>query len=244
MPPSDTDHFAIDPNARIALITGASSGIGAAVAVAFAKAGIHVIITGRDKTRLESVDDLIRAEGGSATLIPLDLRHGDDIDRMVTAIFERFRRLDILVGNAATLGGGLYPVGHIPQERVGEIMAINFAANWRLIRIAEPLLRASPAGRAIFTSCGEANGFHAYYGVYGASKAALESLVRSLAAESSKSRLRVNMVDPGIVATPLRRLGFPGEDQTKLIQPRQVAPIFLDLASTECRLHGQLIKFA
>ena len=233
-------------NQRVALITGASSGIGAAVAVALAKTGVQVVLTGRNQAGLEAVDDQIRqlGLGYSASLVPLDLRHGDDIDRMVTAIFERFRRLDILIGNAGCLGGSLYPVGHIPQERVSEIMAVNFAANWRLIRIAEPLLRASPAGRAVFTSCGEANGFHAYYGVYAASKAALEALVRSLAAESQKSNLRVNMVDPGIVATPLRRMAFPGEDQSNLVQPAQIAPIYLDLVAESCKQHGQIIRFA
>ncbi|MDI9349987.1 MAG: SDR family NAD(P)-dependent oxidoreductase [Candidatus Symbiobacter sp.] len=231
---------------RVALITGASSGIGAAVAVALARIGIHVVLTGRNQAGLEAVDDRIRQAGiaNAVTLVPLDLRHGDDIDRMVTAIFERFGRLDILIGNAGTLGGSLYPVGHIPQDRVSEIMAVNFAANWRLIRIAEPLLRAAPAGRAVFTTCGEAQGFHAYYGVYAASKAALEAMVRSLAAESQKSNLRVNMVDPGIVATPLRRVAFPGEDQSRLVQPDQVAPIFVDLVAAGCRRHGQVIRFA
>ena len=229
------------PTGPIILLTGASRGIGAELAVALAKAGYHPILVARSRSGLESVDDRIKALGHSATLVPLDLRVGDDIDRMVAAIFGRFGRLDGLIGNAASLGGGLYPVGHIPYEKLAEVVAVNLAANWRLIRACEPLLRAAPAGRAVFTTCAEASGIRPFYGAYAASKAGLEALVRAWAGEVEKTNLRVNMVDPGPVATELRSLAFPGEDRNQLIRPDQVTPLFLDLLSRECRRNGQIV---
>ncbi|MDI9408658.1 MAG: SDR family NAD(P)-dependent oxidoreductase [Candidatus Pacebacteria bacterium] len=230
-------------NAPVILITGASRGIGAEVAVALASLGHQLVLVARDKGGLEAVDDRIAAAGSKATLVPLDLKHGDDIDRMVEGIFNRFGRLDGLVGNAASLGGGLYPVGHIPYDRLAEIVAVNLAANWRLIRACEPLLRAAPAGRAVFTTCVEAGGVRPFYGAYAASKAGLEALVRAWAGEVEKTSLRVNMVDPGPVATELRALAFPGEDRSQLPKPAQVVPLFLDLLSGDCRRHGQVLRF-
>ncbi|MCX8500526.1 MAG: SDR family NAD(P)-dependent oxidoreductase [Alphaproteobacteria bacterium] len=233
----------LDPDRRVILITGASRGIGAELAFALAGQGFHPILVARGKSGLEAVDDRIKAIGQSATLVPLDLRNGDDIDRMVQAIFGRFGRLDGLIGNAASLGGGLYPVGHIPYEKLAEVVAVNLAANWRLIRACDPLLRAAPAGRAIFSTCAEASGTHPFYGAYAASKAGLEALVRAWAGEVEKTTLRINMVDPGPVATELRNLAFPGEDQSQLVKPAQVTPLFLDLLARDCRRHGQVLRF-
>lgn len=229
---------------RIALVTGASRGIGAAIAEALAAAGAQPILVARTQGGLEATDDRIRAAGGTATLIPLDLTEADHIDRMAAAIFERFGKLDILIGNAGTLGGGLYPVGHIPPERLDQAMALNFTANWRLMRACDSLLRLSDAGRAVFTTCGQSAGIQPYWGAYAASKAALEAMVRAYAGETSKTPLRINMVDPGPVATKLRMQAFPGEDQATLPKPEAVAPLFVDLASPECRRHGQVLRFA
>lgn len=227
---------------RIALVTGASRGIGAAVAEALAAAGAHVLLTARTQGGLEGVDDRIRAAGGTATLLPMDLLQFDDIDRMGAAIFERWGKLDILVGNAATLGGGLYPAGHIPVDKMDELFGVNVTANWRLIRSCDMLLRQSDAGRAIFTTCSQASGVHPFWGPYAASKAALEALVRSYAGESERTPLRVNLVDPGATATRLRTHAFPGEDQARLRQPAQVAPLFVDLADPACRRNGQVLR--
>ncbi len=226
---------------RIALITGASRGIGAAVAKAYAAAGAHVIVVARTQSGLEAVDDEIRAAGGQATLLPLDLREYDKIDQMAFAIAQRFGRLDILVANAGVLGG-LYPVGHMPPKMFEQVMATNFTVNWRLLRACDALLRVSEAGRVIVTTSSVASGTQPYWGPYAASKAALEALVRSYAGEVEKTPIRVNMVDPGAVRTGLRATAFPGEDASRLPAPEQIAPMYLDLASAACRQHGQIIR--
>lgn len=227
---------------RIALVTGASRGIGAAVARALAAAGAQTILVARSQGGLEEVDDQIRAAGGKATLLPLDLLEFDKIDQTAFAIAERFGRLDILCGIAGTLGGGLYPVGHIPVHLMDQLFGLNVTANWRLIRAFDPLLKVSDAGRAIFATCGVASGIQPYWGPYAASKAALEALVRSYAGETQKTAIKANLVDPGAVATKLRALAFPGEDQKMLPQPDSVAPLFVDLASPDCRRHGQVLR--
>ena len=226
---------------RIAVITGASRGIGAAVAERFAAAGARLVLVARTSGALEELDDRIRALGAPpATLVPLDLRDGDALDRLGGHLYERHGKLDILVGNAAVLGQ-LGPMSHIPPKVWQEVMAVNVTANQRLIRSLEPLLRAADAGRAIFTTSGAARSPFAYFGAYAASKAALEQMVRVWAAEVTKTRLRVNLLDPGVVRTSLRAQAFPGEDPAKLPPPESVADAFVDLAAPACRPHGEII---
>ena len=226
---------------RIALITGASRGIGAAVARRFAAEGAHVVLVARTVGGLEEVDDAIQEAGGSATLVPLDLREFEQIDRLGAALFERYRKLDILVGNAAQLGI-LSPLSHIDPPVWEEVMAVNVTANWRLIRSMDPLLRASDAGRAIFVTSGVASGVFPYWGAYAASKAALEMTVRTYAGETRKARVRVNLLDPGVVRTAIRAQAFPGEDPTTLPDPDEIARHFVELASPDCRKHGEVVR--
>ncbi len=226
---------------RIALVTGASRGIGAAVAERFAAEGARPILAARTAGALEEVDDRIAAAGaGNATLVPVDLADHDRIDEMAGAIAERFGRLDILVGNAAVLGG-LAPLAHVEPDRWAEAMDVNLTANWRLIRAFEPLLRRSPAGRAIFVTSGVTRGAFPYWGPYAASKAALEALVRTWAAELEKTEIRVNVLDPGIVRTRMRAEAMPGEDPMALPPPENIADVFVELASTNCHRHGETV---
>ena len=223
---------------RLALVTGASRGIGAAVAQRFAAEGAHVIAVARTVGGLEELDDAIRKLGGTATLVPLDLRDGDKIDQMGAALYQRFGKLDVLVGNAGVLGS-LSPLGHFDPKTWHEVMAVNLTANWRLVRSLDPLLRMSEAGRAIFTTCAAARQPTPYWGAYAASKAALESMVMVYAGEVTKTNLKVNLVDPGIVATKLRAQGFPGEDRSALRTPEQVTEAFVALAAIDCPHHGE-----
>ena len=181
---------------RIALVTGASRGIGAAVAKRFADEGGHLILTARTVGGLEEVDDTIRAAGGNATLVPADLLDMDQIDRIAASVHERFGKLDVLVGNAGTLGI-LSPVGHVDPKVWDETIALNLTVNYRLIRAFDPLLRQADAGRAIFVSSGAARSAKAYWGPYSASKAALESLVRTYAEEVEKTNIRANIIKSG-----------------------------------------------
>lgn len=224
---------------RIALVTGASRGIGAAVAKRFAAEGAHLILTARTVGGLEEVDDAIQAIGGQATLIPADLLEMDQIDQMGGAIHARFGRLDILVGNAATLGI-LSPVAHVAPPVWEEAMTLNATVNYRLIRSFDPLLRQSDAGRAIFVTSGAAQGSFPYWGPYAAGKAALEALVRSYAGEVAKTDVRANLVDPGSVRTALRAEAFPGEDPMKLAAPEDVTETFVALAEPELQENGAL----
>ncbi len=225
---------------RIALITGANRGIGRAVALAFAREGAHVILLARNVEALERVDDEIRGLGAAATLVPLDLSCGERIDNLGPTIYQRWGRLDILVANAGVLGP-LSPLGHIPSEQWDEVLEINLTANWRLIRTADPLLRTSDAGRAIFVTSGAARNIRAYWGPYAVSKAGLEALVKTYAAETETTNLRVNLINPGATATAMRAEAMPGEDPATLPAPEDVAPVFVDLASPDCREHGQII---
>ena len=226
---------------RIALITGASRGIGAAVAKRFAAEGAHVVLVARTVGGLEEVDDAVKEAGGSATLVPLDLTEFDKIDQMGFALYERFGRLDILVGNAAVLGT-LSPMGHFDPKDWQRVMDLNVTANWRLIRSLDPLLRQSDAGRAIFVTSGVARGVFPYWGAYAASKAALEMMVRIYAAEVAKpTRIKVNLLDPGIVRTRLRAAAFPGERPETLPPPESVAGAFVDLAAADCAVHGEVV---
>ncbi|MCE2510275.1 MAG: SDR family NAD(P)-dependent oxidoreductase [Alphaproteobacteria bacterium] len=226
---------------RVALITGASRGIGAAVARHFSREGAHVILVARTTGDLEAVDDSIQADGGTATLVPLDLAEFTAIDQMAAAIAERFGRLDVLVGNAAVLGA-LAPVGHWDPDMWERAFAVNVTANWRLIRAFDPLLRASVSGRAIFVTSGLGSRVIPYYGAYSASKAALNMLVETYAAEVAKTSLRVNLIDPGIVRTALRAEAFPGEDPAGLTPPEAVTEAFVRLAEAGTRTHGEIVR--
>ena len=226
----------------MALITGASRGIGAAVARRLAAAGARTVLVARTVGGLEETDDAIREETGEgATLVPLDLRDGEAVDRLGPAILERFGRLDILVGNAAVLGV-LSPLGHLDADVWDEVMAVNVTANWRLIRICDPLLRRSDAGRAIFTTSGAASSPQAYWGPYSASKAALEALARVYAGEVMKTPIRVNLLDPGVVRTAMRAAAYPGEDPGRHPPPEAVAPAFVELARPDCARHGEVVR--
>lgn len=226
---------------RIALITGASRGIGAAVARAFAGEGARVILTARSQGGLEDVDDEIRAAGGGATLFPADLTDFDVIDRMAAAIHERFGRLDVLVGNAGILGT-LSPLHHIEPKVWDDVIAINLTANWRLIRAFDPLLRLSPAGRAIFVTSGAADGHHPYWGAYAVSKGALEVMARTWAEEVESTTVRVNLINPGGTRTRMRAEAFPGEDPQTLPTPDEVAVTFVPLAEAACSSNGELFR--
>jgi NAD(P)-dependent dehydrogenase (short-subunit alcohol dehydrogenase family) len=229
---------------RIALVTGASRGIGAAVAKRLAAEGAHVVLVARTVGGLEAVDDEIEAAGGTATLVPLDLAEHDAIDRLGAALYERYGRLDILVGNAAILGS-LSPLGHFEPALWQEVMAINLTANWRLIRSMDPLLRQAEAGRAIFVTSGAAKAALPYWGAYAASKAALEAMVRVYAGEVGNiTKLRVNLIDPGIVRTALRAQAFPGENPASLASPENVAPAFIELALPQCEKNGELLRLS
>ncbi len=226
---------------RTALVTGASRGIGAAVAKRFAAEGAHLVLVARTVGGLEEVDDAIREAGGAPpTLVPLDLRDHDRIDDLGRAVYERFGGLDVLVANAGQLGT-LGPVGHIDPETWAEVMAVNLTANYRLIRSLDALLRAGPAGRAIFVTSGAAHRATAYWGAYAVSKAALEAMALTYAAEVVKSPVRVNLLNPGPVRTAMRARAFPGEDPSSLPAPDDVTEAFVALAEEGCTRHGEVV---
>jgi len=226
---------------RIALITGASRGIGRAVALAFARQGAHVLLLARARTALEEIDDAIKESGGKATLIPLNLTDGKRVDALGPTLYERFGRLDILVGNAAILGR-LSPLTHIPSEHWERVVATNLTANWRLIRTLDPLLRRSDAGRVIFVTSSVAHTAKAYWAPYSVSKAALETLVKTYANETSDSAIKVNIIDPGATATRMRAEAYPGEDQATLRTPEEVAEVFVEFALPSFTETGRLIE--
>jgi NAD(P)-dependent dehydrogenase (short-subunit alcohol dehydrogenase family) len=225
---------------RIALVTGASRGIGRAVAEAFAREGAHVLLLARTRKSLEPVDDAIRAAGGTATLIPLNLAHGQKIDALGPLLYERFGRLDVLVGNAAILGR-LSPLAHIPSEHWDQVMNVNVTANWRLIRTLDPLLRRSDAGRVIFVTSSAQTG-PAYWAPYSVSKTALETLAKTYANETADTHIKVNLVNPGATATRMRAEAYPGEDQSTLKTPEDVAEHFVALARAESDQTGQIVE--
>jgi NAD(P)-dependent dehydrogenase (short-subunit alcohol dehydrogenase family) len=226
---------------KVALITGASRGIGAAVATRFAREGAHVVLAARTVGGLEEVDDAVRTAGATATLVPFDLRDFIKIDELAAALFERYGRLDVLVGNAAEFGT-FSPLGHIPPETWMEVMDLNLTANWRLIRAMDPLLRAAPAGRAIFVTAGVARRVRPYWGPYAVSKAGLEMLVKIYAGEIAKTRVRANLIDPGVVRTRLRARAFPGENPAHLPPPESVSDGFVALALPECTRNGEILN--
>ncbi len=224
------------------LVTGASRGIGRAVALGLAKAGAHVIVAARSVAALETLDDEIQQAGGTATLLQLDLRKGDRIDQLGPTLYQRWQHLDIFVGNAGILGP-LSPLSHVTEEGFLSTIEVNLTANWRLIRTLEPLLKNSNAGRAVFLSSGAASGKYAYWGPYAASKAGLEALAKTWAQELANTHVRVNVVNPGATRTSMRSKAFPGEDARSLPAPEDLLPLFLDLVSPACTRNGDVINF-
>ena len=227
---------------HVAVVTGASRGIGRAASLALAEAGAHVVALARTQGALEELDDAIQAIGGTATLVPVDLKDGDAIDRLGAAINERWGKLDVLFGNAGLLGG-LSLLGHYEPKAWDDVMAVNVTANWRLIRSLDPLLRASDAGRAIFVSSGAAQKCTAYWGPYSVSKAALEALARTYAAETVTTPIRVMLVNPGPLRTRMRASAMPGEDPETLRTPEDLAPHILRFASPSWNETGKLYDF-
>src|SRR5215469_4478244 len=227
---------------RIALVTGASRGIGYAAARALAKAGAHIVAVARTQGGLEELDDEIRKDGSGATLVPLSLTDVDGIARLGAALYERHGKLDILVGNAGVAGPSS-PLGHIDLKPWNDVMAINVTANFQLIRCMEPLLRASDAGRAVFITAGSAQKAPGYRGPYAASKAALETLVRVWAAETASTPVRVNLFSPGPIRTRMRAIVFPGEDPMTLDTPEQAAELIVPMCAPEWIETGKLYDY-
>jgi len=226
---------------RIALVTGASRGIGAAVARRYAREGARLVLLARTQGGLEALDDEIRGMGGEATLVPLDITDSDALDRLGAALFERHGRLDVLVGNAGTLGT-LSPVSHIEPDDWRKVLDVNLTANWRLVRSLDPLLRASDAGRAIFVSSGVAGIVKPYWGAYAVSKAALEMMVKVYATETAGTGVHANLIDPGAVRTTMRAEAFPGEDPATLPEPDAITDLFVTLAETACERTGEVLR--
>lgn len=227
---------------RLALVTGASRGIGYATALALAKAGAHIVAVARTQGGLEELDDAIRAEGGSATLVPLSLTDFDGIARLGAALNERHGKLDILVGNAG-IAGPSSPLGHIELKPWTDVMTVNVTANFQLIRCMEPLLRQSDAGRAVFITSGAASKATAYLGPYAASKAALDTLVRVWAAETAITPIRANLFSPGPIRTRMRAQVFPGEDPMTLDTPEQVAEYIIPMCLPSWTESGRLYDY-
>jgi NAD(P)-dependent dehydrogenase (short-subunit alcohol dehydrogenase family) len=228
---------------RVALITGASRGIGRGLALRFAREGAQLVLLARTQGALVEIDDQVRAVSGfGATLVPADLTDLDAIDRLGAGLFQRWGRLDILVGNAGTLGR-LSPVGHIEPASWDQVLALNLTANWRLIRSCDPLLRASDAGRAIFVTSGVAAG-RAYWGAYAVAKGALETLVRTYAHEMARTTVRANLIDPGPTRTGMRAEAYPGEDPNRLKVPDdpRLTDAFVALALPSCESNGETIR--
>ena len=220
------------------MVTGASRGIGAAVAKRFAMEGAHLILLARTTGALEEIDDEIQKISSTpATLVPMDLSEFDEIDRMGAILNERFGQLDILVGNAGILGT-LSPMGHIDPKTWDQVMAVNLTANWRLIRSMDPLLQKSDAGRAIFVTSSVGSIPRAYWSAYAVSKAALEMMVKVYAEENSKSRVCANLINPGATRTRMRAEAMPGEDPLTLKTPGEITDTFVELAEPTSQNNG------
>jgi NAD(P)-dependent dehydrogenase (short-subunit alcohol dehydrogenase family) len=227
---------------RIALVTGASRGIGRAAAIALGSAGAHVICVARTVGGLEETDDAIIKAGGSATLVPLNLKDFAAIDRLGASIFERWGKLDAFLGNAGQLGT-LTPLTHLEPKDFADLVDVNITANWRLIRSLDPLLRLSDAGRALFVTSGAARKHTPYWGGYAMSKAALESLTLTYAAECEGGKVKVNLLNPGPIRTAMRAKAMPGEERSSLKRPEEVAPLIVELLSPSNGKNGELINF-
>ncbi len=226
---------------KTALITGASRGIGAAVAKALAAEGAHVILVARSVGGLEEVDDEIQNMGGQATLVPLDLTELNAIDSLAAPLYDRWKKLDILVGAAATLGK-LTPVPQYDPKLWEDVFKLNFHANWRLLRALDPLLRNAEQGRALFVTSSEANLGKQFWAGYASSKAALQEMIRTYAAETAKTNLKVNLIDPGPTATKLRLSAYPGEDQSNLPSADEQTDKFLNALSEGFTKSGDIIR--
>ena len=225
---------------RIALVTGATRGIGRAVSLAYAKAGAQVIVTGRTQGALAEIDDEIRAATGrNATLITLNLKHGDKIDALGPNIYNRFGKLDVVVSCAGILGT-LTPLGHLSIDTWNDVMEVNLTVNLRLIRTLGPLLERSDAGRGIFVTSGAAAGSNAYWSAYAVSKAGLNTLVKTYAQECASTNVRANLLSPGPIRTAMRAKAFPGEDPATLKTPEDIAPHFVMLADPATTENGRI----
>jgi NAD(P)-dependent dehydrogenase (short-subunit alcohol dehydrogenase family) len=223
---------------KIALVTGASRGIGYAVAKRFAAEGAQVIVVGRKQELLEQLDDEIAAAGGSLSIVKMDLLETDSIELLAQMVAQRFSKLDILVGNAGVLGE-LTPLPHTTAEDWDKVIATNLSVNFHLIRSFDAILKQSPAPRAMFVSSGVTTHASAYWGAYAISKAALEKMIETYAAENAHEKLRVNLIDPGAVRTRMRAQAFPGEDPATLPQADSITDMFVKLASESCADTGK-----
>lgn len=227
---------------KVILVTGASRGIGYASAVKLAEAGAHIIAIARTQGGLEDLDDAVKAAGSEATLVPMDLKTPDGLDQLAAIIHERWGRLDGLFGNAGMLGD-ITPAQQISPKTFEDVFAVNMTANYRLIRAMDPLLRAAPAGRALFMTSGVAQSRRAYWSAYAASKSALETYVSCWAKEIDITTVRANMLNPGAVRTAMRGKAMPGEDGSTLPNPSDVAPLVRDILSPEYTLNDQIVSF-
>lgn len=227
---------------KIALVTGASRGIGYATALELARHGAHVVALARTVGGLEELDDAIQKAGSTATLVPADIRDGDALDRLGASLHERYKRLDILVGNAGFLAN-LSPLAHVEPKDWEQTLATNLTANWRLIRSLDPLLRASEAGRAVFITSGAARKATPYWGAYAVSKAGLDTLVLTWAAEVAKTNIRVNLFNPGPIRTRMRAKVMPGEDPATLDPPRKPAEAIVKLCFADCTESGRIYDY-
>lgn len=223
---------------RVAVITGASRGIGAALARCFASEGATLVLIARTTGGLEEIDDQVKARGGQAVLVPLDLRDGVAIDRLGPALGQRFDKVDVFVGNAAVLGS-LRPLAHYTPELWREAFEVNVEANWRLMRTLEPLLRRSEAGRVILVTSRITRSFRPYWGLYAATKAALEGMARCYANELKQTRITVNLIDPPATATRMRAEAFPGEDPSTIAQADAITEMFVRLAEPSSTANGE-----
>ncbi len=227
---------------KVALVTGASRGIGRAIAKALALQGAQVIATARTKGALEELDDEIKAVGGRISLLRLDLKDGAQIDTLGPTLYQRWQRLDIFVGNAGVLGP-LTPLGHVSEKDWSETLAVNLTANWRLLRTLDPILRLSTAGRVLFLTSGAAQRCRAYWGPYSVTKAGLDALAKTYAHEVQSTPVRVNLLDPGKLRTRMRRLAYPGEDENTLPLPEALVPLALSLLTEEATSSGEVHLF-
>lgn len=232
-----------DLNGKVVLVTGASRGIGQAAALEAASRGAHIIAVARTVGGLEDLDDEVQAMGSSTTLVPLDITDFEAIDRLGAAIFERWGHLDGLIGNAGLLGS-ISPVPHLDPKEFDKVFAANVTANYRLIRSLDLLLRQAEAGRAVFVSSGAARSARPYWGLYAATKAALDALIKSYAGEMAQTTVKANIFYPGVVRTAMRAKAMPGEDPETLPLPSAVAPQLVDMISPGFSGNGQLYNAA
>ncbi len=227
---------------KVALVTGASRGLGFATALHLAKAGAHIIVTARTKGGLEELDDEVKAAGSTATLVPMNITDLDAIDRLGAAIFERHKKLDILVGNAGTLGK-LTPLAHVEPKVWDDALTINLTSNYRLIRSMDALLQAAPAGRAVFVTSGLAQKCWPFWGTYSIGKAALEAMMKTYAAEVATTKMRVNCFSPGPTRTKMRATAMPGEDPETLPTADEVAAQILPMCMDDFNDNGGVWKY-